>query len=104
MTGLRRLLDAHMPWPALLPDEQWDIIDANGAAEALLEGCDPRLLEPPVNAVRVSVHPHGLARRIRNLPQWAAHLWHQVRHRADHTGDPKLWALVGEIDSYVQPA
>lgn len=101
MAGLRGLLDAHLPSPALLLDEQWDIVDANTAVDLLLAGCDAELLEPPVNAIRVSLHPRGLAPRIRNLTQWAGHLHHQVRHRAEQTRDPALLALASEISSLV---
>ncbi len=97
MTGLRDLLDAHAPYPALLLDEQWTIIDANDAVADLLAGCDPELLEPPVNAVRLSVHPRGLAPRLENLSEWAAHLYHQVLRRGQRTCDVRLRALADEI-------
>lgn len=102
MTGLRGLLDAHLPSPALLLDEHWDVVDANAAVDLLLAGCDAELLEPPVNAIRVSLHPGGLAPRIRNLAQWANHLHHQVSHRAEQTHDPALLALAREIRSLVR--
>lgn len=101
MQGLRDLLDAHLPYPALLLDTYWDIVDANAAADRLLEGCDPALLEPPVNVIRVCLHPGGIAPRIGNLDVWAAHLHQQASHRALHTHDPRHRALVAEIDSYV---
>ncbi|MFD5540913.1 helix-turn-helix domain-containing protein [Streptomyces sp. NPDC127079] len=97
MDGLRRLLDAHLPYPALLLDEHWDIVDANAAVDQLLAGCAPELLEPPVNVVRVCLHPDGLADRIGNLAQWGGHLLHQVRHRAERTHDQRLHELAGEI-------
>lgn len=99
MSGLRSLLDAHSPYPALLLDSCWDIVDSNDAVEPLLEGCHPDLLEPPVNVIRLCVHPSGLAPRILNLDQWAAHLRSQVAHRADRTFDPRLAELVAEIDA-----
>ncbi len=98
MDGLRRLLDAHSPWPALLLDDRWDIVDANAAVEALLVGCAPELLEPPVNAIRVTLHPRGLAPRIRNLAEWGGHLVSQLRHRAETTRDPALTALLAETE------
>lgn len=101
LDGLRRLLDAHRPSPALLLDDGWDIVDANDAAYLLLAGCAPEVLEPPVNAVRVSLHPRGLAPRIRNLGAWAAHLHHQVASRAERTHDVRLRALADEITAYV---
>ena len=72
MDGLRRLLDAHMPYPALLLDEHWNIVDANPAVDRLLIGCAPELLEPPVNVLRVCLHPGGLAKRIGNREEWGA--------------------------------
>lgn len=97
MDGLRSLLDAHLPYPALLLDDHWDVVDANAAVAALLDGCAPALVEPPINVVRLCVHPDGLAPRIANLDQWAAHLHHQVRHRAERTHDPRHRALAAEI-------
>src|SRR5699024_11034156 len=77
MAGLRGLLDAHLPFPALLLDDYWDVVETNTAVDALLAGCAAALLEPPVNVLRLSVHPGGLAPRIENLDHWAAHLHHQ---------------------------
>ncbi len=104
MSGLRDLLDAHLPYPALLLDSGWDVVDANAAASQLLVGCDPSLLEPPMNALRLSLHPDGLAPRIRNLDAWADHLVRQVESRAQHTHDPRLHELVAELRSYLGPA
>jgi transcriptional regulator with XRE-family HTH domain len=104
MSGLRDLLDAHMPYPALVLDHHWDVIDANSATHELLVGCDPALLEPPLNALRISLHPQGLAPRIRNLDAWAGHLVRQVASRASHTHDPQLRELAAELTSYVNPS
>jgi transcriptional regulator with XRE-family HTH domain len=103
MTSLRHLLDAHLPYPALLLDETWDVVDANEAVHLLLTGCDPELLEPPINAMRLTFHPGGLAGRIGNLDLWAARLLTQLHARADHTGHPRLQALAEEMTSYVGP-
>ncbi|WP_395659099.1 helix-turn-helix domain-containing protein [Nocardioides sp.] len=103
MDGLRRLLDAHLPWPALLLDDRWDIVDSNAAVDALLDGCAPDLLEPPVNAIRVTVHPQGLAPRIRNLAEWGGHLVGQLRHRAEMTRDPRLGSLLAEVEEHLPP-
>lgn len=103
MGGLRDLLDAHLPYPALLLDSCWDVVDSNAAAAQLLVGCDPSLLEPPLNALRVSLHPGGLAPRIRNLDAWAEHLLGQVHSRAQHTHDPRLADLARELQGYVGP-
>jgi transcriptional regulator with XRE-family HTH domain len=101
MAGLRGLLDAHAPYPALLLDDHWDVIDANEPVDALVTGCDPRLLEPPLNVIRLCLHPRGLAPRIRNLPTWRAHLLHQLKQRITHTGgDPDLVALQQDVTAY----
>lgn len=101
MAGLRSLLDAHAPYPALLLDDHWDIIDANEPVDGLLAGCDPSLLEPPLNVIRLCLHPRGLAPRIRNLPVWRAHLLHQLGRRITHTGgDPALVALRDEVAAH----
>ncbi len=103
ISGLRDLLDAHAPYPALILDTYWDVVDSNEAAASLLVGCDPSLLAPPVNALRVSLHPKGLASRIRNLDAWAGHLIRQVTSRAAHLHDPRLRDLARELASYVDP-
>lgn len=101
LDGLRRLLDAHLPWPALLLDNHWNIVDSNAAVDALLDGCAAELLEPPVNAIRVTLDPRGLAPRIRNLAEWGGHLVRQLRHRADATHDPVLAALAEEASTLI---
>ena len=96
-TGLRGLPDAQEPNPALLLDEQWTIIDANDAVAHMLTDCAPELLEPPVNVVRLSLHPRGLAPHLENLSEWAAHLYHQVLRRGQRTCDVRLRDLADEI-------
>jgi transcriptional regulator with XRE-family HTH domain len=101
MDGLRRLLDAHLPYPALLLDDYWDIVDANAAVDRLLTGCAPELLEPPINVVRVCLHPGGLAGRIGNLAEWGNHLLRQVSHRAERTHDHRHHELAAQIAEYL---
>ncbi|QXE36549.1 helix-turn-helix transcriptional regulator [Streptomyces sp. GMY02] len=101
MDGLRRLLDAHLPYPAMLLDDYWDIVDANAAVDRLLADCAPELLEPPVNAVRVCLHPDGLVRRIANIGEWGSHLLRQVSHRAERTHDRRHHELAAEIAGYL---
>lgn len=101
MAGLRRLLDAHAPYPALLLDDHWDVVDANEPVDALVTGCDPGLIEPPLNVIRLCLHPRGLAPRIRNLPAWRTHLIHQLEQRIAHTGgDPDLVSLLEDVTAY----
>lgn len=98
--ALRSVLAAHEPNPALVINRWWELLDANTAVSMLTEGCAPELLEPPVNVLRLSLHPRGLAPRIVNLGQWRAHLLEQVRRRAAQTGDPRLEKLHAELTGY----
>jgi transcriptional regulator with XRE-family HTH domain len=95
--GLRAVLAAHEPYPALLLDRSWTLLDANAAVAPLLEGVAPHLLEPPVDVLRLSLDPDGLAPRIVNLAQWRAHLLTQLHERAARTADPALRARADEL-------
>ncbi len=98
--AFRTLLDAHLPYPALVLDRWWDVVDRNSATDLLLAACAPELLEPPANVVRLALHPDGLAPYIGNLGQWRTHLISQVRARFGRTGDPRLGALLDEVLRY----
>lgn len=98
--AVERVLAAHMPYPALALDRSWTLLAANSALAPLLTGADPALLAPPVNVLRLSLHPAGLAPRIRNLPEWRAHLLERLRHQAALTADPALDSLLAELRGY----
>jgi transcriptional regulator with XRE-family HTH domain len=98
--ALRLVLGGHEPFPAVVIDRWWDLLDANAAVGVLVEGCAPHLLEPRVNVLRLSLHPDGMAPRIVNLAQWRAHLLGQVRRRTEQTGDARLQELYTEIAGY----
>ena len=98
--ALRRVLRGHEPYPATVVNRWWELVDANDAVGALLVGVAPELLEPPVNVLRLSLHPDGLAPRIVNLGQWRAHLLEQLNRRRVATGDPRLHALAEELRTY----
>ncbi|AEH10793.1 MULTISPECIES: helix-turn-helix domain-containing protein [Protofrankia] len=99
-TALRLVLSGHEPCPALMINRWWELLDANAAVGVITAGCAPRLLEPPVNVLRLSLHPDGMAPRIANLAQWRAHLLGQVRRRAGETGDERLGELHDELADY----
>jgi transcriptional regulator with XRE-family HTH domain len=65
--ALERVLEGHAPNPALVIDRHWGLVAANAGVNALIEGAAPHLLEPPVNVLRLSLHPEGVAPRIANL-------------------------------------
>lgn len=98
------VLEGHKPYPAFAIDRYWNIVASNRALQELYEGVAKELLKPPVNAMRLSLHPRGVAQRIENLAEWRAHLLHQLSERVEMTADPKLIALQKEILSYPAPA
>ncbi|GAA2138321.1 helix-turn-helix domain-containing protein [Glycomyces algeriensis] len=98
--ALIQILDGHMPYPAVVVDRQWNMVDANTAIDKLIAGSAPELLEPPVNVLRLSLHPQGVAPRIRNLSQWRAHLFSRLDHQIRATGDPELVRLREELRGY----
>jgi len=94
---LDRLLRGHEPYPAIVVDRHWGLLAANRAVALLTEGAAPHLLEPPVNVLRLGLHPDGLAPRIRNLGEWRAHLLDRLSRQAVVSGDPALFALHEEL-------
>ena len=84
----------------LAVDGHWELIDANDAVFRLVEGSAPGLLEPPVNVLRLSLHPDGMAPNIVNLAQWRRHVLFRLRRQADRSGDPFLHELYEELRGY----
>lgn len=101
---IERVLAGHEPYPALAIDRHWNLAAANRAVPPLLAGVAPELLEPPVNVLRVSLHPEGLAPRIANLPDWREHLLTRLDHEAALSADATLEALLAELRGYPVPA
>jgi transcriptional regulator with XRE-family HTH domain len=98
--ALRQILTGHEPYPALVVNRWWEMLDGNAAVAVLTDGCDPALLTPPVNALRVSLHPDGMASRIANLPEWRAHILERLHRQVQATRDPRLAELLAELSSY----
>ena len=98
--NVETILAAHNPYPALAVDRHWTLIAANRAVAHLVAGADPTLLRPPVNVLRLLLHPAGLASRIVNLPQWRAHVIARLRRQIDLSGDAKLMDLLEELRDY----
>jgi transcriptional regulator with XRE-family HTH domain len=91
------------PFPAVVVDRQWELVAANRGIDLLLEGVDPALLEPPVNCMRLALHPDGLAPRVRNHGEWRAHLLERLGRELRSTGDPALATLRDELAAYPAP-
>lgn len=97
--GVEQVLAAYEPFPCLAVDRGWNIVAANSGAALLMQGVSPELLAPP-NALRISLHPEGLASRILNLGQWRHHVIGRLRREVTVSGSADLAALLTEIDSY----
>ncbi|MDQ0473483.1 helix-turn-helix domain-containing protein [Labrys wisconsinensis] len=103
--AIELVLRGHEPFPALAVDRHWTLVSANAALGPLLaEVRDAALLRPPVNVLRLALHPAGLAPAIANLPEWRAHLLDRLRHQIAVGGDTVLSDLMRELAAYPVPA
>lgn len=99
--ALDTIVQGHQPFPALVVDRRWDLVTANDAAlDVLTEGVSTVLLAPPTNALRVSLHPDGMAPRIVNFAEWSTHLLERLHRQIAASGDPDLGALAEELRTY----
>jgi transcriptional regulator with XRE-family HTH domain len=97
------VLKGHEPYPALAVDRHWTLVAANRIVPLFMEGLGASLLQPPVNVLRLSLHPEGLAPRIANLGQWRRHLLERLRRQIEATADPSLVELLSELRAYPAP-
>jgi transcriptional regulator with XRE-family HTH domain len=102
--SLRQILHGHEPFPAVLVDGSWNMIAANHATTLLTELVDPDLLAPPVNVLRASLHPRGLAQHVLNMEEYAAHLVSRLRRQAERAASTGLRALLSELVGYCRDA
>jgi transcriptional regulator with XRE-family HTH domain len=104
--ALDQILTGHEPYPAVVVDRAWNLVAANPAMRRLVEdvAIEPALLAPPVNILRLGLHPEGLAPLIVNLGQWRSHWCRRLERQVAVTGDPDLAALLDEIAGYPVPA
>jgi hypothetical protein len=98
--AIRQVLAGHEPYPAVVVDRAWTLVDANASVALFTEGVAPELLAPPANALRISLHPAGMAPRIANLGEWRAHLLGRLRRHVALTAAPELAALYDELRAY----
>src|SRR4051794_18882763 len=96
--ALDQLLKAHEPFPALVIDRGSNLVAANAAVGLLTQGVAPHLLTPPVNVLKLALHPEGMAPRITNLGEWRAHLLEDLQVQIEATGDEQLEALYAELE------
>jgi transcriptional regulator with XRE-family HTH domain len=102
--ALDRILAGHLPYPAVVVRPYGELVAANAALSVLTEGAAPDLLGPPVNVLRLALHPDGMAPRVGNLPEWGRHVVESLRGQALRSPDPRLDAFVAELEGYLPPA
>src|SRR3954452_8353079 len=98
--ALDRILKGHEPYPAVVVDRAWDLAAANASIGVFTALAAPHLLEAPANALRITLHPEGMAPHILNLPEWRAHLLDRLRRQIAVTSDDRLAALYAELSEY----
>jgi transcriptional regulator with XRE-family HTH domain len=103
--ALDAILHGHEPYPAVVADRTWNLVAANSPMYALaaVVDVDPALLEPPINVMRLGLHPRGLAPLMVNLGDWHAHWLERLGRQLAVTGDQELAALIEEIAGYPVP-
>src|SRR3954453_8828815 len=98
--ALERVLKSHEPFPAVVVDRHWGVVAGTAGTPLLPAGVAEHLLAPPVNVLRLTLHPEGMAPRIANLGEWRAHLLDRLGRQAVSSGDPALFALHEELAGY----
>jgi len=98
--ALRQLLAAHEPFPAVVIDRWWNLLEANAALGLFTAGLPAELLEPPVNVLRATLHPNGMAPSVINLGEWRSHLLGRLARQVATTADPRLEELLAELRGY----
>jgi transcriptional regulator with XRE-family HTH domain len=98
--ALERVLTGHEPYPAVVVDRWWNLAAANRSIALFTDGVPGHLMEPPVNVLRASLSPEGMASRILNYGEWRAHLLERLRRQVALTADERLAALYEEISAY----
>ncbi|MEU3175984.1 helix-turn-helix transcriptional regulator [Streptomyces sp. NPDC007000] len=101
--GIERLIAGYEPYPALVVDAMYDVVAANRGIMMLFDGVPESLLVPPLNAVRLTLHPRGLAPRIRNLREWRGHLLEQMERQIALRRSAPLRALYEEVAAFPVP-
>ncbi|MFB6521252.1 helix-turn-helix domain-containing protein [Streptomyces sp. NPDC056401] len=104
MEALRSILTGHLPYPAVVAGPRGELVLANAAFDVLTEGAAAHLLAPPVNVLRLALHPEGMGPRVVNLSAWGRHITESLRARASAHPDPELEALAEELDGYLATA
>jgi hypothetical protein len=102
--ALERVLHGHMPYPAVAVRPYGEVVAANDAVAVLAEGAADWLLEPPLNVLRLAVHPEGMGPRVLNLDEWGRHIVDSLRAHLLRSPDPRLEEFLAELEEYVPAA
>jgi len=102
--ALEQILHGHLPYPAIIVAPYGRVVAVNDATDLFTEDVSPALLEPPVNLIRLMLHPDGLAPRVANMAEWGRHVIDNMRARARRSPDPRLDEFVDELAGYVPAA
>ena len=102
--AIELVLRGHQPYPAVAVDRHWQLIAANDAANFFMAGVAPALLTAPLNVLRATLHPDGMAPRIVNLAEWRAHVLARLRRQIEVSADAVLGDLLKELSEYPAPA
>jgi len=102
--ALDGILEGHMPYPAVVVRPYGELVAANAALAVLTHGAAPELLEPPVNVLRLALHPDGMGRRVENLAEWGRHVIESLRNQALRSPDPRLDEFIAELEGHVPAA
>src|SRR5262249_4555387 len=102
--AIERILEGHLPYPAVVVRPHGELVAANAAVDILTAGAAPGLLQSPTNVLRLAVHPMGMARRVLNLAEWGRHIVENLRARALRSPDRRLDRFIAELESYLPPA
>jgi hypothetical protein len=75
----------------------------NRLVPLLIARAAPALAAPPLNVLRLSLHPEGLAPIIENLPQWRRYVLYRLARQGAATGDAALARLLAELRALPPP-
>jgi transcriptional regulator with XRE-family HTH domain len=101
--ALDQILEGHLPYPAVVVRPYGELVAANSAFDVLTEDAAPELLEPPVNVLRLAVHPEGMGPRVENLAEWGRHIAESLRSHSLRSPDPRLDEFIAELEGYLPP-
>ncbi|MFD5751101.1 helix-turn-helix domain-containing protein [Streptomyces sp. NPDC127033] len=101
--ALRTMLTNHEPYPSVVIDQVWDVIDYNVAMSVLLNTVPPHLTDTGANVMRLILHPDGLAAHCLNFAEVRANALARLAHQAGATGHRGLKALYEEVSAYPAP-